>query len=72
MKEHFVEVYYPCFPSKGKKVRVFTKFVGDALSPDLIALYRVKAEDKQDALAKVLLGEAFTMISPDAKQLKFA
>ncbi len=72
MKEHYIEVYFPPYPNQGRKVRVFTKFVRDCLSPNLIALYRVKALDKQDALAQVLLGKAFTMISPNAKQLQFA
>ncbi len=72
MKEFYIEVYFPPYPNKGRKVRVFTKFVRDCLSPSLIALYRVKAEDKEDALAQVLLGKAFTMISPDAKQLQYA
>ncbi len=72
MKEFYVEVYLRPFPNKGRKVRVFTRFVRDCLSPNLIALYRVKALDKNDALALVLTGKAFAMISPDAKQLQFA
>jgi hypothetical protein len=72
MKEYYIEVYNPPFPNKGRKVRIFTKFVGDALSPDLIALFRVKAEDAKDALALTLTGKAFTMISPNAKPLQFA
>ena len=62
MKEFYVEVYFPPFPNKGRKVRVFTKFVRDCLSPNLIALYRVKASDKADAMALTLMGKAFTMI----------
>ncbi len=72
MKDYYIEVYNPPFPNKTHKMRVFTKFVGDALSPDLIALYRVKAHDKQEALALTLLGKAFTMIAPSAKKLQFA
>lgn len=72
MKEFFIEVFFPPFPEKGCKVRVFQKWNKDALSPDLTHLYRVKAHDKQDALALVLSGKAFTMISPDAKQLQLA
>lgn len=66
MKEFYVEVYFPPFPNKGRKVRVSQKWNKDALSPNLIALYRAKAEDKADAVALVLLGRAFTMISHDA------
>jgi len=72
VKEFYVEVYFPPFPNKGRKVRVFQKWNKDALSPNLIALYRVKAEDKADALALVLMGRAFTMISPTGGQLKYA
>ena len=72
MKEFYVEVYCPPFPNKGRKIRVFTKFVRDCLSPNLIALFRVKAIDKNDALALALTGKAFTMISPNAGQLQFA
>jgi hypothetical protein len=72
MKEYYIEVFRPPFPEKGHKIRVFRKFVGEALSPDLLALYRVKALDVKDALALVMLGEAFTMISPNAKPLQFA
>lgn len=71
MKEYYVEVFNPPFPNKAHKVRVFTKFVQDALSPNLIALFRVKAEDKQQALALVMLGRAFTMISPSGQQLGY-
>jgi hypothetical protein len=72
MTEFYIEVYFPPFPNKTKKFRVFKKYVRDCLSPDLIALFRVKAQDKEEALALTLMGEAFTMISPNAKQLKFA
>lgn len=56
MKEYYVEVYFPPFPNKGRKVRVFQRFNRDMLSPDLITLYRVNAVDKNDALALVLMG----------------
>lgn len=72
MKTYYIEVYQPPFPNKSHKMRVFTKFVGDALSPDLIALYRVKAMDKQEAIALTLLGKAFTMIAPRAQKLQLA
>jgi len=58
MKEFYVEVYHPPFPNKGRKVRVFRKLVRDALSPTLMKLYRVKAEDRMDALALALTGKA--------------
>lgn len=79
MKEYYVEVYFP--PFQGRKVRVFSneqvrvfsnEQVRDCLLPDLIALYRVKALDCDDALALALTGKASTMISPDAKQVRFA
>lgn len=62
MKEFFIEVSFPPFPEKGRKIRVFQKWNKDALSPDLTRLFRVKAEDKEDALALTLSGKAFTMI----------
>lgn len=72
MTEFYIEVYFPPYPNTSKKMRVFKKYVRDCLSPDLIALFRVKAKDKEEALALALMGEAFTMISPNAKQLQFA
>jgi hypothetical protein len=62
MKEYYVEVYFPPFPNKGRKVRVFRKFVRDALSPDLIVLYKVNAIDRDDALAIVLMGNVKPML----------
>jgi hypothetical protein len=62
MKEYYVEVYFPPFPNKGRKVRVFRKLVRDALSPNLITLYRVNAIDRNDALALALMGEAKAVI----------
>ena len=61
MKEYYVEVYFPPFPNKGRKVRVFRKLIQDCLSPNLIALYLVKAVDKVDALALVLTGKCFPL-----------
>jgi hypothetical protein len=72
MKQFFVEVYNPPFPNKTYHFRVFQTWNKDALSPNLVALYRVDAAEKQDAVAKVLLGKAFTMVSPDGLQLKYA
>ena len=62
MKEFYVEVYFPPFPNKGRKVRVFRKYVLDALSPNLITLFKVKAEDRNDALALALMGKAQVVI----------
>lgn len=72
LKEYFVEVSLPCYPAKGRDFRVFSKWHKDSLSPDLTHLYRVKAYSKGDAVAQILAGKAFTMISPNAKQLQFA
>lgn len=62
MKEYYVEVYFPAFPNKGRKVRVFRKLVQDALSPSLITLYKVNAIDRDDALALALMGKATVVI----------
>jgi len=70
MKEFFIEVSLP--PSSSHKVRVFTEWNKDTLSPNLIALYRVKAKNKEDAMSQVMLGKAFTMIAPSGRQLKMA
>lgn len=71
-KEWYVELSNPPYPNKGRKVRVFKKWVSDALSPTLTHLYRVKeAEDKEDALGKVMAGDCFTMISPTGTPLCF-
>jgi hypothetical protein len=70
MTEFFIEVYFP--PNTSKKMRVFKKNTRDCLSPDMIALFWVKAKDKEEALALALTGEALTIMAPDAKQLQFA
>ncbi|MFY4731187.1 hypothetical protein [Nitrospira sp. BLG_2] len=71
-KEWYVELSNPPYPNKGRKVRVFRKWVSDQLSPTLTHLYRVKeAEDKEDALAQVMAGKAFTMVSPTGKALGY-
>lgn len=65
MKEYYVEVYYPPFPNKGRKVRVFRKrgpLNRDTLSPDLISLHWVQATDRNDALALTLMGKATVQI----------
>jgi len=66
MKEFYVEVYHPCYPSQGYKVRVFRKLVQDALSPTLITLYKVQAIDRQDAIARTLMGMAKVVIGKAA------
>lgn len=58
MKEYYVEVYFPPFPNKGRKVRVFRKLVRDALSPNMIEVFKVNAIDRNDALALTLMGKA--------------
>lgn len=71
----YVELSKPPFPEKGSKVRTFRmdEWDGDRLSPCLTHLFRVRnAENKEDALAQVIAGKAFTMISPNAKQLAYA
>lgn len=70
MQEYFIEISNPPFPNKGRKIRVFRKWDRDLLSPNLTHLFRVKAEDKQDALALTMSGKAFTMISPSGQQLR--
>ena len=66
MKEYYVEVYYPPFPSKGRKVRVHCSQRGaldrDTLSPNLISLHWVQAIDRNDALALALMGKAQLVI----------
>jgi hypothetical protein len=62
MKEYYVEVYFPPFPNKGRKVRVFRKLVRDALSPNLISLHQVTATDRDDAMALALMGKAKKVI----------
>lgn len=67
MKTFYIEVYHPCYPNKGRKVRIFRHYDVDALSPTLTHLYRVQAYDKADALALALDGQAYPMISPNRK-----
>lgn len=65
MKEYYIEVYYPPFPSRGLKFRVFRKrgsLNRDTLSPDLMTLYWVQARDREDAIARTLEGEARAVI----------
>ena len=58
MKEYYVEVSNPPFPNKGRKIRMFKGVLNrDTLSSTLVALYKVKAEDREDALALALLGK---------------
>lgn len=70
MKTYYIEVTKPPYPSQGLGFWVFRKWNPDSLSPDLTHLFRVKACCKQDAIAKVMAGKAFTMISPEGKSLK--
>lgn len=62
MKQYFVEVSCPCYPNKGDKFRVMRKYVLDCLSPTLITLFSVMAMDREDAIAKVMQGEAKAII----------
>lgn len=62
MKDYYVEVYFPPYPNNGRKVRVFRKLVQDALSPSLIALYQVRAANRMDAMALVMMGAARCII----------
>jgi hypothetical protein len=62
MKTYYVEVSLPPYPNKGMKYRIMTKYIVDALSPSLVKLFSVQGEDKQDAIAKVICGEAKVVI----------
>lgn len=62
MKQYYIEVSNPPYPNKGDKFTVMRKYNLDCLSPTLIKLFGVMAVDRADAISKVMLGEAKTII----------
>jgi hypothetical protein len=56
VNEIYIEIYRPCFPDRGVKVRSHrpSAFSRDVLSPDMITVFRVEGTTKkEEALALI-------------------
>jgi hypothetical protein len=61
-KRFILEIYFPPYPEKGRKLQWHRKpcYQGadrDAMSASMCQVWEVQAVDREDALAKIIMGK---------------